>query len=111
MRNLTELVNQYESVWLFTESEKYTKDFLKRAIAEGFKYQNDSKISYRDKGILWGVHKDFTIAHISMFVWCLSYKCDSNKVPVRIDYKKYIDGENVFFCHKSPIKVNEIKIK
>lgn len=111
MRNLTDLVKKHGRVWLFISNENRTKDFIKRATDEGFRYHNGSKISDRDNGVLWGLHEDLTVTHLSMMCWCLSYKCDPEKIPVRIDYRKYIDGEEDYICHKSPIKAVSYELK
>ena len=110
MRKLTELTNRFHRVWLYVEGEEFRQDFFRRAVNEGFKYINGSEISSKDYGILFSLHENLTIGHLSMFIWCLTFNLNQPDLPVRIDYKKYINGDEDYICRESPIKVKKINI-
>ena len=104
-RTLENLVKKKGEVWLYLESEELTSTFLQQAMDEDFRWSNGKKIEITDGGYLFGVHTDKTIARLSMYIWCISFQCHG-KIPgtkPRIDYEKYVNGDEDYFCHEPHI--------
>ena len=105
MRQINDLVKDKEKVWIYLSTEDVSRKFIKSAISEGFHWSNGEPLEEHTTGFLFGVHQDFTIAHLSMYIWCLAFQC-KGKIPGTaecIDYEKYINGDSDYICHEPHI--------
>ena len=95
MRQIQELVKNEERVWLYLATDALVEDFMARAAGEGFRWQDGRPVCPGDGGYLLGVHRDGTVAHLSAYVWCLSFQCDrrGEHTPPRVDYGRFLAGE------------------
>ena len=105
MRQIRELTENQERVWLYLATEKLVTDFMGKAAAAGFHWADGREVSPSDQGYLLGVHRDGTLAHLSAYVWCLSFQCDrkGEHTPPRMDYGRFLAGEGDCICRKPGI--------
>lgn len=106
MRQIKDLIQDKEKVWIYLSTDEVARCFIKQAVAEGFHWSNGEPISEATTGYLFGVHCDMSIAHLAMYVWCMSFQCHGNipGTPQCIDYEKYAAGELDYICHEPHIK-------
>jgi hypothetical protein len=95
MRTLKELAEKEGTVWVYLDSRKVGKDFLRQARSEGF----------RCRGMTWdhlmAIHSDLSVWYLPIFIWYRSYCGQVGGTPLRIDYEKYRSGEADYLCHTS----------
>ena len=81
------------------------EEFVRQAALEGFIHSNGSSPTPCNVGYVYTIHKDMTIAHLSLCVWVTSFQHNCiNEIPSRIDYRKYIEGEKDYKCHNPHMK-------
>ena len=102
MRQIRELTEKEERVWLYLATEALVEDFMGKAAAEGFCWVDGRPVAPEDRGYLLGVHRDGTLAHLSAYVWCLSFQCDrkGEHTPPRLDSGRFLTGEGDCTCRK-----------
>lgn len=103
MRLIKDLIQNNSTVWIYCESEALQKHFLKQAEFEGFHTVNGQKPTELFHHQLYGISNDMTIGYIATMIWCLTFQCGNDK-HLRIDYGKYISGENDCICHSTKLK-------
>lgn len=106
MRQIKDLVQDKEKVWVYLSTDGAVHQFIRNAIAEGFHWSNGDPLQKNTTGYLFGVHRDMTVAHLSMFIWCMAFQCHGkiSGTPMCIDYEKYINGELDYICREPHIK-------
>ena len=106
MRQIKDLIQDKEKVWIYLSTDEVARRFIKQAVAEGFHWSNGEPLTEDTKGFLFGVHQDMSIAHLAMYIWCMAFQCHGNipGTPMCIDYEKYINGELDYICHEPHIK-------
>ena len=102
MRQIRELTENQERVWLYLATEALVEDFMGKAAAEGYHWADGRPVEPGDGGFLLGVHRDGTLAHLSAYLWCLSFQCDRQGThpPPRLDYGRFLAGEEDCTCRK-----------
>ena len=103
MRLITDLIQNNTSVWFYCESEALQKHFLKQAEMEGFCAINGQKPTELFHHQLYGISDDMTVGYLSVMIWSLTFQC-GNDEHVRINYEKYITGEEDYLCHSTRLK-------
>lgn len=112
MNNVEKLLQIYqeESVWFYLSNDDVKEKFRKELVelnaywSDQTKFSMDHHISYT-----MAVHQDKKVAFISAYVWYLSFKL--NDEHIKIDYKKYIEGNNDYLIKESNITYVEISQK
>jgi hypothetical protein len=95
MSKLKSLIKNKTTVWIFCRNECLQEDLLQQAEHEGFMTINGHNPSTLNHRQLYGINKDMQIGCISVIVWVQSAKpCNRKGTPARIDYEKYLAGEN-----------------
>ena len=105
MRKIKDLLEQNERVWIYLKSDQETRDFMRDAKAEGFRWLNGDEIPAEDRGHIIGIQKDLRIGHVSMYIWGMAFQCDRSgaHTPMRVDYGLYRAGEENFVCQRPGI--------
>ena len=103
MRTLTSLLKEQEAVWIYCESEDLQKKFLQKAEEEGFLARNGSKPTELSLQKFYGINSGMTMGYISNLIWFMSFQCGVKSHP-KIDYGKFLSGEEDYLCHRSHIK-------
>ena len=102
MRSLKALIEQNDSVWIYCKDEPLQVQFLEQAESEGFLALNGQKPTELFHHMLYGIDSDMTMGYLSNMCWCLTFR--EGDTHVRVDYGKYIAGEEDYICHTSPLK-------
>lgn len=74
----------------------------------GAKYLNGAQVTAENCSPIMAVHPDLRVAHLMIMIWNSSfspnfqkhYSGDMTKI-MKVDYAKYINGEDDFICVKS----------
>ena len=100
MRTLKSLIENNTDVWIFCRSESLQRFFLWQAENEGFMAINGQNPSTLGHQKLYGINNAMEVGYLSAMIWVLSSKADSNEnTTTRIDYERYLAGENEYFYH------------
>ena len=97
MRKLIDLAKMDEKgVFVYFRTQELCQDFMRAAEAEGITFGDGVKPTQRDVTDIFALHPDKTIAYVG-FVGHMAFDAG---VRVRVDYEKYLAGEEDFFYHK-----------
>lgn len=98
MRTLKSLIEKNKKVWFYCGTEDLQKRFLEQAEKEGFITMRGEEPTSLSLQRLYGINNEETMGYISNFIWYLSFQT-GNKDILRIDYDRFISGEEDFTCH------------
>lgn len=101
MRTIEALLENNEVVWVYLSSKEVGGRFLKQAKEEGFHFSDGQEPEESDWGYVMAIHKDKTIAHVSITIWVMSFQAHVTSAPPKIDYEKYTAGEGNYTCEIS----------
>ena len=110
MRTLKSLIEKNKKVWFYCGTEDLQKEFLEQSEKEGFVTMRGEKPSTLSLQRLYGINSEGTMGYISNFIWYISFKT-GNKDILRIDYDRYISGENDYISHDPKMQPVEITIR
>lgn len=106
-RTIRGLFNGNVRPWVYCNNKVIGERFLQDAENEGFVFGDGVKPTQKEWHYVIAVHEDGTLAYqgITMWVRGFNIKClavdNGIKDILRVDYEKYIAGEEDFIC-KSP---------
>ena len=95
MRSLKSLIEKNKKVWFYCGTEDLQKRFLAQVEQEGFITMSGEKPASLSLQHLYGINEKETMGYISHFIWLKSFHAD-NKDILRIDYDRFISGEDDF---------------
>ena len=103
MRNVTELSKLNGKVYVYLKDEVIAKRFLQDAENEGFTFGDGEKPTARPGNNLYVVNRDWTISHVG---WAghmafQSAKYVGEQEMIRVDYEKYLIGEENYVINKN----------
>ena len=106
MPTLRSLMEQCEVVWFCCDTKELQKQFLKQCEDEGFLTLTGGKPTALNCNRLYGISNN-SVGYLMSMCWALGYRgaaidigTDKHvKVPVRVDYGKYISQEKDFLYH------------
>lgn len=101
MRTLKQLAEREGRLWVYLDNEKVGKAFLRQAQEEGFRFCDGRPLHSISWQYVFGLHSDMTVWYVSLFNWTLSFAGNVKGTPARVDYEKYMAGEEDYFCHTS----------
>ena len=104
MRTLKQLAEKEGRVWVYLDNRKVGKAFLRQAREEGFRCCDGSSLRWMSWFYVMALYSDMTVWTASLFNWTLSFAGDVKGTPVRVDYEKYMAGEEDYLCHQSHFK-------
>jgi|LSQX01.1.fsa_nt_gb hypothetical protein len=104
MRTINELLAHHETVWFYLANERVGKQFLEQAEVEGFSFSKDMPPTAGAWGYVIAAHKDKRLGHVSITIWHMSFGEQVISCPPKIDYEKYIGGEENYICESSHFK-------
>lgn len=107
MRTLKSLIKKNKKVWFYCGTEDLQKRFLQQAEEEGFVTMRGEIPSSLSLQRLYGINSEETMGYISHFTWYLSFQT-GNKDILRIDYDRFISGEDDFISdttHMEPVSI------
>lgn len=100
MRTIREMLGNDEKVWVYLNNEDTWKEFTNMAETEGFHF-GELPSERWTFGYVIAVHSNGDMGHLPMFIWCRSFSVDSEKCPRKLDFSKYIDIEDDYYCNES----------
>ena len=96
MRTIENLVNNNKKrVYVYLSDKDTQNRFIADAENEGYTYEDGVKISEREPDDFYAVNKNKTVCFLN-FVGRMAFQCNADHA-IRIDYKKYINGESDYF--------------
>lgn len=103
MRNVTELSKLNGKVYVYLKDEMIARRFLQDAENEGFTFGDGEKPTARPGNNLYVVNRDWTISHVG---WAghmafQSAKYVGEQELIRVDYERYLSGEEDFVIDKN----------
>lgn len=99
-RKLTNLLGSGDKLYIFLSDETTQNEFMNDAENEGFHFSDGTKPTDRKANTIMEIFDDKTICFIG-FAGCMAYHHatrNGDKFIVRIDYRRYKDGEANYFC-------------
>ena len=108
MRKIIELLQQYEEVWFWIDKE-YQDQFFKELIDLNVIFTNGAPVARGAIRHCMGVDNKKTVGYLSNMVWFNSFS--HGNPPLKVNYGKYINGEDDYVFLKSniqPIDIDEL---
>lgn len=109
MRKMKELLKTYEDVWFRLPQDEITRgQFLEELEEMGCTFANGEKVTADKIGRLMAVHRDRTVAYVSMFAWTASFDVAKSRfahIP-KVDYEKYNSGKGYVITQSEYRKYN-----
>ena len=106
MRQIKELFKENKDVWVYLSTDETKELFIKEIIREGFTWRNGEPVTKNAGGYLFGIHSNMTIAHLSNFIWCMSFqgvRYLDGTLPLRVDFEKFTRGDDDYICREPHI--------
>lgn len=108
MRNIQELLQDGKKIWFFLKDQETEHRFVEEINQLGARYLNGSPVTAETCSPIMAVHPDLRVAHLMIMIWNASfspnfqkhYSGDVTRI-MKVDYAKYINGEDDFICVKS----------
>lgn len=98
MRTIEQLVKENKKRVYVYLADKATRDrFIKDAEAEGYTFEDGVKISERGIDDFYAINKNHTVNFING-IGRIAFQCGAENI-VRVDYKKYINGDDDYLYH------------
>lgn len=103
MRNVTELSKLNGKVYVYLRGEVIARRFLQDAENEGFTFGDGEKPTARPGNNLYVVNRDWTISHVGWagYMAFQSAKRIGGQEMIRVDYERYLLGEENFVINKN----------
>ena len=113
MRTLRSLMEQCDVVWFCCDTKELQKQFLQQCEDEGFLSITGDKPTELGYNRLYGISNN-SVGYLMSMCWALGYRGAAIDIvsgkhvknPVRVDYGKYIIGEEDFLYHYPNSKKN-----
>lgn len=108
MRSIQDLLKEGKKLWIYLRDQETEQKFVEELNQLGAKYLNGAQVTTQNCSPIMAVHPDLRVAHLMIMIWNASfspnfqkhYSGDVNKI-LKVDYAKYINGEDDFICVKS----------
>lgn len=84
------LTNSKKRVYVFLADEETEAKFIADADAEGYTFEDGTLLSERASSNLYALNQNKTVNYLNS-VGRIAFQCNSKHI-VRVDYKKYVDG-------------------
>ena len=98
MRTIKELANSTEKkVYVYLADTETAEQFVKDAMREGYHFGDGAAISSRQQDEFYAVNKDLTVNYLNS-IGRMAFQSGAENI-VRIDYKKYINGNDDYIIH------------
>ena len=109
MKTIERLLQDHERVWFYLQDNDAKNLFCQELAGLGASFTNDEEVLPERCSHIMAVHQDHKVAHLMIMIWNASFHPDFENccasylagVP-KVDYAKYIAGEDDFICHTSP---------
>ena len=110
MRTIREMLGSDEKVWVYIDSRETWERFASMAAAEGFGFGElpEEKWVF---GCAVAVHSSGDMGHISMFVWYRCFSADTEDSPRKLEFGKYISGDEDCICRESHFKAAYLLVR
>ena len=100
MRKISEMTGTEEKVWVYIDSRETWEIFTRMALEEGFGF-GELPAGKWEFGYAVAVHSSGDMGHLPLFVWCSSFAPSADGIPERVDFRRYISGEDDYVCKES----------
>ena len=100
MKNLMELVKPNARVYIYLDSAETKQKFVSNADKEGFTYEDGARVSEREPDDIMAINEDHTINFVGT-AGHIAFGAGApvgGKELVRVDYNKFLSGDEVFEC-------------
>jgi len=102
MRNMKTLMDGKARIWFYLKDEATKKRFIEDAVEQGCRFLNGDELTIQDCSHIMSIHADKKVAHVAIFIWNASFQGAQFAVPpLKVDYARYIDGNDDWACKKS----------
>ena len=98
MRSIRELLENEETVWVYFDSEELCEEFFR---SEDGLYFGELPRDRWKTGNVIAVHRDGSMGHLPLFIWLMSFGAGRERCPVKVDYRRFISGEEDYLCRSS----------
>ena len=102
MRNIRELLEKEECVWLFLENDAVCDEFFEEADKNGFSFRDLPREKWV-RGKFIALHADGRMGHLPLFIWyetINSHRRIEGSKPC-IDYRRFKAGEADYDCREA----------
>lgn len=100
MRTIRELAGTAENVYILLRNKPIRFRFMADAAMEGITYKDGTPATDREADDIMALQPDGTICYVG-WVGRLFYRIGEGNI-LRVDYKKYIDGEENYIIQPKP---------
>lgn len=102
-KTIAELVDSNQKrVYVYLADEETQARFIADAEAEGYTFGDGVKLSERECEEFYAINRNKTVNFINT-IGRIAFQCNANNI-VRVDYKKYISG-NENYCYEKPTTI------
>lgn len=99
MRTIEQLVKENQKrVYVYLADKKTADRFIRDAEAEGYTFGDGVKISERNIDDFYAINRNHTVNFING-IGRMAFQCGAEYI-VRIDYKKYVAGEDDYLYRR-----------
>lgn len=108
MRSIQELLRDEKKAWFYLKDQETELKFVEELNRVGARYLNGSPVTAENCSPIMAVHSDLRVAHLMIMIWNASFSPNFREyysgdvsMILKVDYARYIDGEDDFICMKS----------
>lgn len=95
-KSISELVmNNQKRVYVFIADKETEAKFITDADTEGYVFEDGTMLSERASSNLYAINQNKTVNYLNS-IGRIAFQCNSKHI-VRVDYKKYIDGNEDYY--------------
>ncbi len=96
VKTIHELVNSNKKrVYVFLADKETGKRFIADANAEGYTFEDGTKLIEREVNDLYALNRNKTVNFLNS-IGRIAFQCNAEHI-VRVDYKKYISGNEDYY--------------
>lgn len=96
VKNINELVNSNQKrVYVFLADKETERRFIADANAEGFTFEDGTKLSERASNSFYTLNRNQTVNFLNT-IGRIAFQCNAEHI-VKVDYKKYISGNEDYY--------------
>ena len=104
MSKIKDLLDVHKRIWFYIDNDETGICFMQEVDEMGGKFVDGSAIKSHSCGKIMAFGCDNTVAYVSLMIWCMSFSEEHKNEILKIDYGKYIRGENNFILHSCNFK-------
>ena len=99
-RTIREMLGNDEKVWVYLDSREIWDMFVRMAAKERFRFGELPAEKWKFSYVV-SVHSSGDMGHLPLFVWCRSFEADTDNCPKKVDFRKFTENGNDYYCLQS----------